>query len=415
MGEAARREPSLARPTIALMSLTLLASTACAGQPATQRFEEDGVEVVLSTRPRWSDGQGWSLTPEPLVVIGEDTEDPRYLFSAIRGGRLGPNSLGPIHLPDGQIVVGDLLEVELRFYDATGVFTRTSVGRGEGPAEMTNLSEVKQCVPGLVVARNSYQDEIVIVDAQGEVRERIRLDDNAGRPLYPPLSCNRKGQFLALDWGSELSSEREMTEGLYRSTVHAWWLDPEGFVIRDLGPFSAGERLRTSGGSGPHPLGKTTPVALGEDRAYIGTADTFEIEVWSVEGVLLQRWRRQADVVAITASDLDGYADPASPHTGIAEELEAMRRRFTPLPLPESFPAYARFLVDATEHLWVEHFPRPDDTRHLWSVFEPGGAWLGEVEVPPTFDITEIGVDYVLGVFRDQLDEQSVRKYGLRR
>ena len=192
-------------------------------------------------------------------------------------------------------------------------------------------------------------------------------------------------------------------------------LNPEGFVIRDLGEFPGVERLGHSGGSASHPLGKTTARALGTDRAYIGMADDFEIEVWSFDGSLQQRWRRSMDGLAVNPGDVDDYLAVESPDTQIAGELQDLQRRFTPLPVPETYPAYTRFVLDATDHLWVEHFRTPRRRLHLWSVFDRDGVWLGEVEVPPTFEITDVGEDYVLGVYRDELDEQSIRLYGLLR
>jgi len=94
---------------------------------------------------------------------------------------------------------------------------------------------------------------------------------------------------------------------------------------------------------------------------------------------------------------------------GRSDEAEAALRAA----LPDTLPAYSRFVVDATDHLWVEHYRYLARDPHLWSIFAPDGTWLGEVEVPGTFDVTDIGRDYVLGVYRDALDEQSVRLYRL--
>ena len=44
----------------------------------------------------------------------------------------------------------------------------------------------------------------------------------------------------------------------------------------------------------------------------------------------------------------------------------------------------------------------------------PGGAWLGGVEIPAGFAVMEIGMDFVLGVYRDELDvehPQMLRLY----
>ena len=113
-------------------------------------------------------------------------------------------------------------------------------------------------------------------------------------------------------------------------------------------------------------------------------------------------------------SDLDAYVEE-DPDSDLAEEIRYYERTMPELPLPESYPAYSRFLIGARGSLWVENYQPFGRGEHLWSVFAADGVWLGEVEVPPTFQITDIGEDYVLGVFLDELDEQSIRMYGLSR
>jgi hypothetical protein len=41
--------------------------------------------------------------------------------------------------------------------------------------------------------------------------------------------------------------------------------------------------------------------------------------------------------------------------------------------------------------------------------------WLGEVALPSTLGVTEIGEDYVLGTWRDEMDVEYVRMYSLDR
>ena len=50
----------------------------------------------------------------------------------------------------------------------------------------------------------------------------------------------------------------------------------------------------------------------------------------------------------------------------------------------------------------------PGRTTPSWYVFDEQGAWLGEVATPPGLHVFEIGIDYVLGRYRDEFDVQSV-------
>lgn len=49
-----------------------------------------------------------------------------------------------------------------------------------------------------------------------------------------------------------------------------------------------------------------------------------------------------------------------------------------------------------------------------WSVFDPAGGWLGDVEMPANFQPYEIGADYVVGKAYPAGVSQVVL-YGLRR
>jgi hypothetical protein len=46
-------------------------------------------------------------------------------------------------------------------------------------------------------------------------------------------------------------------------------------------------------------------------------------------------------------------------------------------------------------------------------VFDPEGVWLGTVEVPPGLRIYEIGPDYMLGRWDDELGVEHIRSYRL--
>jgi hypothetical protein len=64
-------------------------------------------------------------------------------------------------------------------------------------------------------------------------------------------------------------------------------------------------------------------------------------------------------------------------------------------------------------NLWVRESNRPGDERSRWSVFTDEGELLGEVDMPPGLRVLDIGPDYVLGLHRDELDVEYVRKHVL--
>ena len=69
--------------------------------------------------------------------------------------------------------------------------------------------------------------------------------------------------------------------------------------------------------------------------------------------------------------------------------------------------------VDAVGNLWVVDQNRPADTRNSWSLFNPNGEWLGTMVFPDGFLPMDIGDEYVLGRWRDDLDVAHVQLYEL--
>ena len=98
------------------------------------------------------------------------------------------------------------------------------------------------------------------------------------------------------------------------------------------------------------------------------------------------------------------------PSVNIERDLEMM-------PIPDRVPAQSKILVDATGHIWTQDyiFQGKEDEPTRWSVFDRRGQWLGKLELPSRFTVSEIGSDYVLGVWRDPEDVQHVRMYALDR
>ena len=51
----------------------------------------------------------------------------------------------------------------------------------------------------------------------------------------------------------------------------------------------------------------------------------------------------------------------------------------------------------------------------MWDILDPEGRWLGTIQTPTRLTIFEIGSDYVLGRYRDELDIEKVRLHTLHR
>jgi hypothetical protein len=82
-------------------------------------------------------------------------------------------------------------------------------------------------------------------------------------------------------------------------------------------------------------------------------------------------------------------------------------------------PAFEAIVVDALGNVWTKHYRltsrylQPDDPAepNLWTVFDSAGALIGDVTLPPNLRVTQIGNDWVLGIWTDADDVQHVRTH----
>lgn len=325
------------------------------------------------------------------------------------GGFAGEGDLtelgGVTLLDDGTIVVGDRAEPFLKLFDPSDGSLVGTLGRyGQGPGEYEYLLGLDWCAPGVLSVEDvdrrvhSYDAEMEWLDT-----ELLTLDAIGGSTGYQ-RDCNPNGFRIATGWGDIASQIRT---GLYRATGPV-------VLFRDQTPVAAlGERLSSEriggrGGSGPHPLGRATRVALGTDRVYVGDGTAYSIEVFDLEG-------RPLDPVEWTGPDLD-YDDDLVDRLAAAAVEQApeaaragLRRRFAELPELEQVPAYDRLLVSDADELWVRQFVRPGAVGEHWMVFDRTGALVGSVDLPRRATLWEVRGDRIVYSILDEVDVPVIR------
>ena len=93
------------------------------------------------------------------------------------------------------------------------------------------------------------------------------------------------------------------------------------------------------------------------------------------------------------------------------------REQYRSVRVAEVLPAFTSVIVDRLNHLWVEEYEAPGEERPglLWTVFDPDGRVLGFVAMPERLEVFEIGEDYILGLWRDDLRVEYVQVWPLER
>jgi hypothetical protein len=95
----------------------------------------------------------------------------------------------------------------------------------------------------------------------------------------------------------------------------------------------------------------------------------------------------------------------------VRDRLRATRVDPDDIPARETHPVFNRIMEDAAEHLWVRHQIARRDSVRTWSVFDPRGTWLGEIDTPVALTVHDIGADDVAVVRRDDLGVEYVEVY----
>ncbi len=402
-------------------------AVACGGSPSSTAgkvaFDSAGIAIVESARPQWNDESAWRLADNPSIRIGVVDGAPEYqLFHAS----------GSFGLSDGRIIIANNGTSEIRYYDSEGRFLLKAGGRGGGPGEFRSMAWV-QTVPGDSVAVFETDGRVSLFDEFGVFAGTARL--KTGGKAGPEFAARfGDGQFLALSNPAVTVEEyADQPIGVQRASLLVRRHDMGGNARDTLGTLlhSAYDRqIRQVPGKGSGPVSLpvwfTPPanVATTPTGFFVGTGDTYEIAAFDTHGSLHRLIRRRWRSSTIERDDVERGIEYYRKTWGATPKgayLQSQIDWLSETPTNGRFPPFGTtFLVDAEQNLWVELFEPQRWYAGLtpgfpmrFDVFDPSGAWLGTVGMPDNFEPTDIGPDYVLGLWENELDIQYALKYQL--
>jgi hypothetical protein len=402
-----RRAPAFLHLSLGL----LLAACAGEGERATHTVRDSaGVVIVDNSGPQWPEGGGWRVADEPRLDIGVLEGDPHYQFDRVAGA---------LRLSDGRIVVANAGTGELRFYDAAGRFLSASGRKGGGPGEFEGMAWLRATAGDSLLTYDYQQRRMSLFDPQGHFIRSFVPQPLAGTAAFPRYAAPFADGSLLLVAARFAGPDGGLRSGVSRDTVLYLRCDGEGATLDTMGSFVGDERYmkvdEQSVVIGIRAFGHSGQTAVQGDGFYYGSSDRFEIGYYAADGALRQVIRLAQVNLSVTAQDIERFKQEQLADARDDLDRQLWERMLEDMTYPETMPAYGEFQTDAEGNLWVGVYRRPGDEQPRWLVFDPQGALLGTLPTPPRFSVYQIGFDFLLGRWRDELDVEHVRLYELRK
>ena len=399
-----------------LPALLLIFGAACGGdgqQPqarSTTVRDSAGIEIVESARPLWSDSDGWRVESAPVLDLSASGSGPNHEFFRVRGMR---------RLSDGSLAVANGGSSEVRLYSAEGSHIASLGGEGDGPGEFR-----------AIVGLDNAGDSVIVLDANGRVTffaPDLALLGTYSVPL-PSGAIAESNAVVHLANGEIVIETRirfmfgyEGESAMLRQPGGLFRVDAAGGTVDSIGVTAGNEVFmhRNSGGgafAGIPLFGRDAFVATHAGRIFLGDAVDMQVEEVTADGGLARILRIPGYPLELSADVFEREREARLPDDP-AEVRPMTLEFFQDMPVPDRRPAYADVKVDPTGAIWLRPFlaPSEGDGPETWQVLGPDGAWLGGVEIPADFSVMQIGMDFVLGVYRDELDVEHPRMLGLNR
>jgi hypothetical protein len=307
-----------------------------------------------------------------------------------------------VRLQDGRIVVSDAAQ-RLVVFAPLGGHVKT-VTRGEqGPGGFSSGRWLDVLPSDSLLAWGEYASRMSAFDSSITLPTSI---DVVGGP-----TLNVVGRFADGTWLVTELVDMQSPGGYYTYEMDIFRLDPEGRFLNDIVRVTGGEGY--DGGQGARYLGAATlgsgtllkhaRLVVGPDRVYVATVNTMEISMYGVDGSQLGSFSQPGMPLETTAWDIDQLSWSVE----MANTLRAN------LPIDHTLPAISDMMLDDLGNLWVGLFHRDRSRASEWVVFDGSGRMIANASVPAGLTPTHFGLDFVVGVWKDQTEVETIRVHRL--
>lgn len=386
-----------------------LAAAACGGDAASAGpavRDSAGIHIVQNDAPAWKDGEGWTIAAEPLRDLGVAEGDPHQQFARVADA---------LRLSDGTLLVADGQANEIRAFDAQGGYLRTLGRAGGGPGEFRGLMGM-HLLPGDTVAAYDYQATRVSYFAPtGTMARAVTLGTLNGKMPARPLGFLADGRMLVAPL---YDPEFKVTSGRVRDTLTLALYSAAGTQAAALGRVPGHESMTVTSEDlmmrEIPPFALSTVFGVQGTRLLVGDPVRYELVERRPDGAVARLIRRAGDREPVTQEDRDTYLERR--REGVTDDrFRALDEQLMKsLAFPEHKPFFTGLQMDPDGNAWVQRGSSTDEETP-WDVFDAEGRLLGTVTMPAGLRVTQVGTDFVLGVWKDELDVEHVRMYRIQK
>jgi hypothetical protein len=324
----------------------------------------------------------WQLAAVPALSIGDPAPSPEYELHRVYYART---------TPAGRIIAAVNLH-EIRIYEADGRYVRTIGRQGSGPGEFEFLWDAHPVGDTLIRSLDVANRRVTIFAARDDA---IRTESTM-IPVSSPNGAGllADGSYAGLSMVADRPNERVVL-----------LIAPDGASADTLGVVSA-PASSESAVANARPMFEPAFSSTAAGRwVWAGWEGRYEIRRYAPDSRLEQIVRSTFAGEPVTDAIRQSVTE------AVPAGSEAARR--TPV-FPDRLPAWNKLLASPSGWLWVRREPSPlEEAANTWDIFDPEGRLAAYIRIPMTGRLSEVGDDYVLGVFRNELDVESIRRYAI--
>jgi hypothetical protein len=338
----------------------------------------------------------WNVDPVPVLDLTSENEAGELLFTTPMGATL---------LANGNLIVGDEYDDNLKLIDSDGRLIRQIGRSGAGPFEFRDVSELRRCTGDSVFVFDRHKDQVTVLTPEGRMSRSFSLTGTARTWSAMTFDCDADGTVASMRW--PLENAQMMMDGspgaMLRSLMYVLTADGEiTDSIADLPVYES------------RPFGKVTHTAVGNGIVAVATGDSSAIDYYGTDGEHLRTVLVRGPMREPTESQYHAHIEQLVAPFPIAEDREVWRERLRSVPLPPQAPPYSGLLADEAGLFWVT-LTLPGDSLTLLRVVDREGILLADVRFDFDLRVYEIGSNYILGRYDDSEGRPHVAMFALGR